>query len=119
MEAAVIALNQKVVDKFLKVCAEGQGARQGTQLQCPVSPLLSREVDHSLPPFCSSIAENMICAKWRPTTDRYSLPHRLSNSIMTSVQDISNHIPQSKSIYRNPFWPMFLFPCSGDLLTVW
>lgn len=25
MEAAVIALNQKVVDKFLKVCVEGRG----------------------------------------------------------------------------------------------
>ena len=40
-EAAAIALNQKVVDRFLKVCAEGEGARQGTWPQCPVSPLLS------------------------------------------------------------------------------
>ena len=63
MEAAVIALNQKVVDKFLKVCAEGQGARQGTQLQCPVSPLLSQEVKHSLPPFLHQWQKNMICAE--------------------------------------------------------
>ena len=41
MEAAAIALNQKVVDEFLKVCAEGEGARQGTRPQRPVSPLLS------------------------------------------------------------------------------
>ena len=41
-EAAAIALNQKVMDKFfLKVCAEGEGARQGVWPQCPVSPLLS------------------------------------------------------------------------------
>ena len=26
---------------FLKVCAEGEGARQGAWSQCPVSPLLS------------------------------------------------------------------------------
>ena len=63
MEAAVIALNQKVVDKFLKVCAERQGARQGTQLQCPVSPLLSQEVKHSLPPFLHQWQKNMICAE--------------------------------------------------------
>ena len=30
-EAAVITLNHKVVDKFLKVCAEGQGAHQGAR----------------------------------------------------------------------------------------
>ena len=47
----VVALNHKVLDKFLKVCIEGEGARQGTQLQHPVSPLLPREVEHSLPPF--------------------------------------------------------------------
>ena len=41
MEAAAIALNQKVVDEFLKVCAEGEGARQGTRPQRPVSPLLT------------------------------------------------------------------------------
>ena len=41
-EVAAIALNQKVVDKFfLKVCAEGEGARQGVWPQCLVSPLLS------------------------------------------------------------------------------
>ena len=51
MEVAAVTLNQKVVDKFLKVCAEGQGAHQGARLQCPVSPLLSQEVEHSLPPF--------------------------------------------------------------------
>ena len=50
-ELVVVALNQKVVDKFLKVCVEGEGARQGAQPQRPVSPLLPREVDHSLPPF--------------------------------------------------------------------
>ena len=27
----VVALNQKVVDKFLKVCVEGEGPLQGTQ----------------------------------------------------------------------------------------
>ena len=41
-EAAAIAPNQKVVDKFFfKVCAEGEVARQGVWPQCPVSPLLS------------------------------------------------------------------------------
>ena len=50
-EAVSMALNQKVVDKFLKVCAEQEGARQGTRPQRPVSPLLPREVEHSLPPF--------------------------------------------------------------------
>ena len=40
-EVAAIALNQKVVDRFLKVCAEGEVARQGAWPQCPVSPLLS------------------------------------------------------------------------------
>ena len=28
-EVAVVALNKKVVDKFLKVCIEGEGALQG------------------------------------------------------------------------------------------
>ena len=50
-EVAVFALNQKVVDKFLKVYVEGEEARQGAQLQRPVSPLLPWEVEHSLPPF--------------------------------------------------------------------
>ena len=50
MEVA-IALNQKVVDKFLKICVEGEGARQGAQLQRPASLLLPQEVEHSLPPF--------------------------------------------------------------------
>ena len=63
MEAAAIALNQKVVDKFLKVCAEGQGAPRGAQLQCPVSPLLSQEVEHSLPPFLHQWQKHMICAE--------------------------------------------------------
>ena len=42
-EAAAIAPNQKVVDKFFffKVCAEGEVARQGVRPQCPLSPLLS------------------------------------------------------------------------------
>ena len=39
-EVAVVALNKKVVDKFLKVCVEGEGARQGVRPQRPVSPLL-------------------------------------------------------------------------------
>ena len=39
-EVAVIALNPKVVGKFLKVCAQGEGARQDTRPQRPVSPLL-------------------------------------------------------------------------------
>ena len=51
MEEAVVALNQKVLDKLLKVCVEGEGARQGAQPPHPVSPLLPREVKHSLPPF--------------------------------------------------------------------
>ena len=50
-EVVAIALNQKVVDKFLKVCVEGEGARQGAGPQHPVSPLLPREVEYSLPPF--------------------------------------------------------------------
>ena len=36
-EVAVIALNPKVVGKFLKVCAQGEGARQDTRPQRPVS----------------------------------------------------------------------------------
>ena len=52
-EVVVVALNQTVVDKFLKVCVEWEGARQGAQPQLPVSPLLPREVEHSLPPFLS------------------------------------------------------------------
>ena len=31
-EVAVITLNQKVVDKFLTVCAEEEGAHQGARL---------------------------------------------------------------------------------------
>ena len=63
-EAVAIALNQKVVDKFfLKVCAEGEGARQGAQPQRPVSPLLPWEVKHFLPLFFFPIAEIMICAE--------------------------------------------------------
>ena len=61
-EVVAIALNQKVVDKFLKVCVEGEGARQGTQPKRPVSPLFPREVEQS-PSFSSSMAENMICAE--------------------------------------------------------
>ena len=47
----VVALNQKVVDKFLKACVEGKGAHQGSWPQRPVNPLLPREVEHSLPSF--------------------------------------------------------------------
>ena len=50
-EVATFTLNQKVVDKFLKVCVEGKGARQGAWPQHPVSPLLPQEVEHSLPPI--------------------------------------------------------------------
>ena len=47
----VVALNQKLLDKFLKVCVEGEGACQGALPQRPVSPLIPQEVEHSLPPF--------------------------------------------------------------------
>ena len=47
----VVALNQKVLNKFLKVCVEGEGALQGAWPQCPVNPLLPQEVEHSIPPF--------------------------------------------------------------------
>ena len=47
----VVALNQKVVDKFLKVFMEGEGARKVAQPQRSVSPLFPQEVEHSLPPF--------------------------------------------------------------------
>ena len=57
-EVAVVALNQKVVDKFLKVCLKGEGARQGAQPHRSVSPLLPREVEQS-PSFSSSMTENM------------------------------------------------------------
>ena len=50
-EVAVVALNQKVVDKLLKVCIEGEGAWQGAWRQSPVSPLLPLRVENSLPPF--------------------------------------------------------------------
>ena len=46
----VVTLNQKLFDKFLKVCVEEEGARQGAPLQCPVSPLTPQEAEHSLPP---------------------------------------------------------------------
>ena len=106
-EVAVVALNKKVVDKFVKVCVEGEWARQGTWLQHPVSPLLPWEVEHSLPPFFINGRKHDLHRRWRPTTiHRYSLPHRLSNSLMTGIQDIYNDIPQNKSIYRNLFWPM-------------
>ena len=47
----VVILNQKLVDKFLKICVEEEGACQGAQPQRPVSPLTPWEVEHSLPPF--------------------------------------------------------------------
>ena len=56
----VVALNQKVLNKFLKVCVEGEGALQGAWPQCPVNPLLPQEVEPQYPSFSSSIAENMI-----------------------------------------------------------
>ena len=66
-EAGAITLNRKVVGKFLKVCVDGegahQGAHQGARPQRPASPFLPLEVEYSLPPFFSSMAENMICAE--------------------------------------------------------
>ena len=94
-EVAVIALNQI----FLKFCVEGEGARQGSRLQCPVSTLLPWEEVSLL--FFVNGRKYDLRRMWRPTTiHRYSLSHRLSDSLMTGVQNISNHIPQSKSIYR-------------------
>ena len=61
-EVVVIALNRKVVDTFLKVCVEGEGARQGALPQRPISPLFPQEVEQS-PSFSLSMAENMICAE--------------------------------------------------------
>ena len=61
-EVVVIALNQKVVDKFLKVFMEGEGARKVAQPQRSVSPLFPQEVEQS-PSFSLSMAENMICAE--------------------------------------------------------
>ena len=80
--------------------AEGEGARQGSRPQRPVSPLLPREVDHFLPPFFFFNGRKYdLCSKWRLTTIHlYSLPHSLFNSLVTEVQDISNHIPQSINI---------------------
>ena len=49
-------------DKFLKVCVEGEGARQGARPQRPISPLFPQEVEQS-PSFSLSMAENMICAE--------------------------------------------------------
>ena len=51
VEVAVVALNKKVVDKFLKLCVDGEGARQGPWPQRPVNPLLPQEVEPSLPLF--------------------------------------------------------------------
>ena len=51
VEVAVVALNKKVVDKFLKLCVDGEGACQSPWPQRPVNPLLPQEVEHSLPPF--------------------------------------------------------------------
>ena len=50
-EVVAIALNQKVVDKFLKVCVDAEGAPQDALPQRPAGPLLPQEVEHSLPPF--------------------------------------------------------------------
>ena len=99
----------------------GAGGSPGRPAAVPCKPPPFSGGRAQSPSFSSSMVEKYdLRRKWRPTTiHRHSLPHRLSNSLMTGVQDISNHIPQSKSIYRNPFWLMFLFPCSGDLLTVW
>ena len=65
-EVVVIALNRKVVDTFLKVSVEWEGARQGTQPLCPVSPLLPQEVEHGLPPFLHQW--NMICVGGEPAS---------------------------------------------------
>ena len=75
-----IALIRKWWISFLKVCAEGEGARQGAQPQRPVSPLLPWEVKHFLPLFFffSNSRNYDLCRKWRLTTiHRYSLSHRL------------------------------------------
>ena len=56
----ISALNQKVLDKFLKVCVEGEGAHQGAWPQCPVNPLLPQEVEPQYTSFSSSVAKDMI-----------------------------------------------------------
>nr|XP_005907719.1 PREDICTED: ATP-binding cassette sub-family A member 3-like [Bos mutus] len=54
-EVALVALNKKVVDKFLKVCAEWEGARQVAQPQRPVKnihqKMSSNEINHILSTF--------------------------------------------------------------------
>ena len=99
-EAVVITLNQKVVDKFFKGLHRGGGSLPGhsAAASCKPSPSSGGK---ALSPSCffSNSRNYDLCRKWRLTTIyRYSLPHRLSNSLMTGVQDISMNLPPSWAV---------------------
>ena len=100
-EAVAITLNQKVVDKFFKGLRREGGSSPGRSAAASCKPSPSsrgKALSPSLFFFFNSRNYDL-CRKWRLTTiHRYSLSHRLSNSLMMKVQDMSNHIPQSINI---------------------
>ena len=100
-EAVVITLNQKVVDKFFKGLHRGGGSLPGHSATASCKPSPSSGGKALSPSFFIFFNSRNydLCRKWRLTTiHRYSLSHGLSNSLMTEVQDIFSHIPQSINI---------------------
>ena len=100
-KAVAVSLNQKVVDKFFKGLRRGGGSSPGLSATASCKPSPSSGGRGLSPPFFFFVnGRNYdLCRKWRLITiHRYSLPHRLSSSLMTGVQDMSNHIPQSINI---------------------
>ena len=95
-----ITLNQKVVDKFFKGLHREGGSSPGSSAAASCKPSPSSGGKALSPSFFFSNSRNYdLCRKWRLTTiHRYSLPHRLSNSLMTEIQDIFNHISLSINI---------------------
>ena len=111
-EAVAIALNQKVMDTFLKVCVEEGGGLAGGASLWGLASASCKSSNSSggwaQSPSFSFIngRKHDLCRRRRPTIYHCNLSHRLSNSLMPRVQDVPNHILQTKSIYRNLFWPM-------------
>ena len=96
-----VALNQKVVDKFFKGLCRGGGSSPGLSAAASCKPSPSSGGRPLSPSFFFFFNGRKydLCSKWRLTTIHlYSLPHSLFNSLVTEVQDISNHIPQSINI---------------------
>ena len=101
-KAVAVALNQKVVDKFFKGLHRGGGSSPGRSAAASCKPSPSSGCRPLSPTFFFFFFNGRkydLCSKWRLTTIHlYSLPHSLFNSLVTEVQDISNHIPQSINI---------------------